>query len=166
MHAAAWERIRHDLLRAVVESEAMPPNQVCIKCNDVLATLRCRKCGPSAFFVMCAFSLVTSTPMCFILQRSGRCVSYCRGVEFKYLMPIYIYLNKVSIFHLSWVINSPSQQMELGSRFSISADGAGFSVLHLSRWSWVLGSPSQLMELGSRFSISADGAGFSVLHLS
>ena len=56
--------------------------------------------------------------------------------------------------------------MELGSRFSISADGAGFSVLHLSRWSCVLGSPSQLMELGSRFSISADGAGFSVLQLS
>ena len=48
-HAAIWDGIRNDILRAVVESEAMPQNQVCIKCNNVLATLRCRKCGPSAF---------------------------------------------------------------------------------------------------------------------
>ena len=79
--------------------------------------------------------------------------------------------------------------MKLGSRFSISAYGAGFSVLyfslwtlvlgspsrvmmklgspvlHFSLWSWVLSSPSRVMKLGSQFSISAYGAWFSVLHL-
>ena len=75
--------------------------------------------------------------------------------------------------------------MKLGSRFSISAYGAGFSVLHFSLWSLVLGSPSNLvlnspfqvmepwvlsslslvMKLGAQFSSSAYGSGFLVLHL-
>ena len=38
-NAAAWESIRHQLLRAIVESEAMPQNQLCVKCNDVAANL-------------------------------------------------------------------------------------------------------------------------------
>ena len=54
-NASAWEKIRPSLLKAVVESEAMPPYQECIKCFKVPASLRCRKCGPYAFFCTTCF---------------------------------------------------------------------------------------------------------------
>ena len=71
-NASAWENVRAKLLHAIVESEAMPLNQVCTKCSEVAATLRCRKCGPSAFFLLCMLS-----PCPLWNQR----VSCCRGVE-------------------------------------------------------------------------------------
>ena len=61
-NAAAWERIRHQLLRVLVESEAMPRDQLCVKCSIVAASLRCRKCHPSAFFCKeCFLSTHTTT---------------------------------------------------------------------------------------------------------
>ena len=38
-NASAWENVRAKLLHAIVESEAMPLNQVCTKCSEVAATL-------------------------------------------------------------------------------------------------------------------------------
>ena len=66
--ATAWERIRQELLRAVVEGEALPVNQVCTKCIDVIATLHCRKCGPAAFF-------------CDTWSQQHKSISCCRGME-------------------------------------------------------------------------------------
>ena len=138
MNASAWERMRQKLLHAVVESKAMPLNQMCAM-NQVL------HCDAESvvllpFFAMHAFSVATVNLMCSLLQKSGRLV----------------------ISNWTWVSSSPSPYVDLGSQFSIlgdglgfsiSGDGAGFSVLHLS------------IDLGSQFSISGDGAGFSVLHL-
>ena len=47
-NSAAWERIRHQLLCTIMECEAMPHNQLCIKCDDADAHLRCLRCHPSA----------------------------------------------------------------------------------------------------------------------
>ena len=60
-NSAAWDRIRHQLLHAVVEGEAMPPHQPCIKCDDVQASLRCQKCHPSAFYCYGCFLLLHKT---------------------------------------------------------------------------------------------------------
>ena len=55
--AAGWERIRSSFLSAVVEANAMPPEQRCVNEPCVArATLRCQKCGLSAFY----------SPDCFI----------------------------------------------------------------------------------------------------
>ena len=48
-NAEAWKKIRPRMLKAIVENEAMPTNQLCILCTAELAVLRCRKCGPFAF---------------------------------------------------------------------------------------------------------------------
>ena len=48
-NAEAWKKIRPMILRAVVENEGMPAKQLCIMCSE-LAAVRCRKCGPFAFF--------------------------------------------------------------------------------------------------------------------
>ena len=57
-NAAVWERIRHQLLRAIMESKAMPQNQLNVKCNDVVANLRCRKCNPSALSFLSTAPLI------------------------------------------------------------------------------------------------------------
>ena len=49
--ASGWEKIRSSLLRAVVEANAMPPEQCCV--NEpcaARAALRCQKCGLSSFY--------------------------------------------------------------------------------------------------------------------
>ena len=57
-NSAAWERIGHRLLEVIVEGAAMPPHQLCIKCNDALANLRCQKCHASAFYCKGCFLLL------------------------------------------------------------------------------------------------------------
>lgn len=47
---SAWESIRKSILKAVTESNAMPKNQLCTCCNEVLATFRCVQCGPCIYF--------------------------------------------------------------------------------------------------------------------
>ena len=49
--ASGWEKIHSGLLSAVVEANAMPPEQLCVNEPCVArATLRCQKCGLSAFY--------------------------------------------------------------------------------------------------------------------
>ena len=47
---SAWESIRKCVLKAVTESNAMPKNQLCTCCCEVLATFRCIQCGPHVYF--------------------------------------------------------------------------------------------------------------------
>jgi len=49
-NAAAWERIRRMMLNPVVESNAMPLGQACVKCLQTSASLQCQKCGPAIFY--------------------------------------------------------------------------------------------------------------------
>ena len=50
---SAWESIRKSILKVVTESNAMPKNQLCICCREVLATFRCVQCGPSLILLLC-----------------------------------------------------------------------------------------------------------------
>ena len=52
---AAWEKLRPMMLSAIVESSGMPPGQNCVKCLQVPALLRCRRCGPTVFFCHACF---------------------------------------------------------------------------------------------------------------
>ena len=45
----AWSHVRSALLKAAVESSAMPADQCCINCYDS-ATHRCLQCGPLAYY--------------------------------------------------------------------------------------------------------------------
>ena len=55
---SAWKKVRHSLLKAVTESNAMPSNQLCtICCEPTLAMFRCIQCGPCVYF--CASCLPT-----------------------------------------------------------------------------------------------------------
>ena len=47
--ACAWGQIRSVLRKAVVESSAMPKNQVCILCSK-MALYRCIQCGPNSYY--------------------------------------------------------------------------------------------------------------------
>ena len=47
--ACAWSQIRSELSKVVVESSAMPKNQVCILCCK-MAQYRCIQCGPGSYF--------------------------------------------------------------------------------------------------------------------
>ena len=58
-NASAWGNIRHQLLHAVVEGEAMAVSQLCVRCDNVQAILRCLKCGPSAFYCNNCFPVST-----------------------------------------------------------------------------------------------------------
>ena len=75
--ASAWGSIRHKLLHAVVEGEAMPESQLCVKCNNVYANLRCQKCGSSAFYCQeCFLSLHTNINI-FHTAEEWRVSLYC-----------------------------------------------------------------------------------------
>lgn len=54
---AGWENVRGAILRAVTESAAMPPQCVCVICNEAEALLQCVKCGPSGYFCCKCFEL-------------------------------------------------------------------------------------------------------------
>ena len=56
----SWDKVRPHLLRAAIESSAMPPDQTCITCCANEAMYRCLQCGPRAFFCHCCFSEVHS----------------------------------------------------------------------------------------------------------
>ena len=47
---ASWKMMRPAILRVAIESNAMPPNQVCIRCGTDEATYRCLRCAPWAHF--------------------------------------------------------------------------------------------------------------------
>lgn len=51
----SWRKIRPTLLRAAIESNAMPPNQDCVFCYADKALYRCLQCGPKAFFCLHCF---------------------------------------------------------------------------------------------------------------
>lgn len=73
-NAAAWERIHQMMLNAVVESNAMPLGQACVKCLQTSASLRCRKCGLAVFYC----------DDCFLADHSkSNFFQCCRGVEGK-----------------------------------------------------------------------------------
>lgn len=48
--ASGWKNIRSKLLRAAVEANAMPPEQVCINDCGTPASLRCLKCSLTSFY--------------------------------------------------------------------------------------------------------------------
>ena len=47
--ARAWQNMRLQLLRAAVESSAMPEKQLCIMCTE-RALYRCCECGSNAYY--------------------------------------------------------------------------------------------------------------------
>ncbi len=48
--ARNWESVREDLLKAVIESECIPDDQMCTNCRTDSASYRCLKCGIGNFF--------------------------------------------------------------------------------------------------------------------
>ena len=52
---ASWKKMRPAILRAAIENNAMPPNQVCIQCGTDEATYRCLQCAPWAHFCLHCF---------------------------------------------------------------------------------------------------------------
>ena len=48
--AEGWKKIRMDMLHAVIESEALPVDQMCSVCMSSTASCRCLQCGPEYFF--------------------------------------------------------------------------------------------------------------------
>ena len=55
----AWEHVRSTMLKAVVESNAMPADQCCINCSNC-ATIRCAQCAPWAFYCQKCFAAAHS----------------------------------------------------------------------------------------------------------
>ncbi len=52
---AEWNEIRDKLVRAVVETNAMPLEQICVKCLESPASLRCQKCSVASFYCESCF---------------------------------------------------------------------------------------------------------------
>ena len=46
----SWKKIRLDMLRIAIESEALPEDQLCTACTADKALYRCLQCGPRIFF--------------------------------------------------------------------------------------------------------------------
>ena len=64
----AWEALRSKVLSAVVESSAIPEEQMCLYCDNP-AEFRCQRCGPVSFYCYtCYMNQQTS----FMLPKSGR----------------------------------------------------------------------------------------------
>ena len=53
-NVAGWEAVRKEILTAVIETQAMPPGQLCITCK-CSASCRCQRCGPLGFFCLDCF---------------------------------------------------------------------------------------------------------------
>ena len=68
---AAWGKARSALLKAVVESNAMPENQCCISCSDS-ATYCCIQCASWAYCCHQCYSEVHSRIDFFHTERFGR----------------------------------------------------------------------------------------------
>ena len=54
---AGWNSIRDEILSAAIEESAMPSNVMCFVCCEAMASLRCRKCGPSGHYCPGCFEL-------------------------------------------------------------------------------------------------------------
>ena len=52
---ASWNKIHPDLLRAVIESSAMSPNQLCSMCTNEATYYRCLSCSPTGYFCVQCF---------------------------------------------------------------------------------------------------------------
>ena len=52
----SWNRIRPELLKVAIASEAMPDNQKCLLCSIEDASCRCLQCGPNVFFCRNCFA--------------------------------------------------------------------------------------------------------------
>ena len=46
----SWDNIRCSLRNAIVESAAMPFNQLCVLCAEAEALCRCVHCGPNVYY--------------------------------------------------------------------------------------------------------------------
>ncbi len=46
----SWTKIRSDMLRVAIESEALPKDSLCGVCAVSVATHRCLQCGHKIFF--------------------------------------------------------------------------------------------------------------------
>lgn len=82
---SAWECIRKSILKVVIESNAMPKNQLCTCCREVLATFRCVQCGPCVYF--CAFCLPKQhiVSNIFHMPEEWKVCSECEGFS----VPVY-----------------------------------------------------------------------------
>ncbi len=52
----SWEKMRHQLLKASVESEALPPDTLCFVCGLNKASHRCLQCSSSLFYCLSCYS--------------------------------------------------------------------------------------------------------------
>ncbi len=55
-----WEKMRHQLLKASMESEALPPDTLCFVCGLNKASHRCLQCSSSLFYCFSAAHVKTN----------------------------------------------------------------------------------------------------------
>lgn len=54
---SSWKKIRSDLRKAVIETNAMPLHMCCKLCSTSEATCQCLQCSPDAYFCTQCFEV-------------------------------------------------------------------------------------------------------------
>lgn len=83
----AWNHVRSALLKAAVESSAMPAGQHCINCSDH-ATHRCLQCAPCAYYCYECFVAAHSRINFF---HTGEIWEVFRALQIIYLFTVIVY---------------------------------------------------------------------------
>ena len=64
----AWEALRSQVLSAVVESSAMPEEQMCLYCDNP-AEFGCQRCGPVSFYCYACYMSHKSTNIFHVAEK-------------------------------------------------------------------------------------------------
>ena len=51
----SWRKIRLDMLKVVIGTEALPEDKLCFVCNSEIATYRCLQCSPGLYYCSSRF---------------------------------------------------------------------------------------------------------------
>ena len=67
----SWNKIRPELLKVAIASEALPKNRQCSCCIEE-ASCRCLQCGPNIFTAKPVLRKLIDEQIFFILEKYGR----------------------------------------------------------------------------------------------
>ena len=88
----SWKKIRPDLLRVAIETEALPENQHCVLCITEEASWRCLQCGPRVFFCVKCFEEAHSVTNIFHTGEIWEvCIKSFLCLYYRYVIGFYLY---------------------------------------------------------------------------
>ena len=117
---SAWESIRKCVLKAVTESNAMPTNQLCTCCCEVLATFRCIQCGPRVYFCASCLPKQHLKSNIFHIPEQWKVCSECELYILAF--PVYLLVRTCLLLHhyTGWYLCSSNRGQPMHQRSSRS----------------------------------------------